>query len=149
MATLKKAVSAQYPLRANFEFNIAAGDVMVPVAGGAAVAFTGSAPAFDIVPLPFGAQVIGGELVVKTISNDAGTHTLSVGDSASATRYLGATTIKTAARTALVPTGYVSLGEALRITLAAGSANATAGKVQVMVEFVLADTRANENLKTT
>lgn len=148
MATLKKATGAQYPLHASFEFNVAAGDVMVPVAGGAAVGFNTS-NAFDIVPLPFGAQVIGGDLIVHVASDVVTTHTLSVGDSASATRYLGATNIKAAARTALVPTGYKSLGEAIRITSAAAGGGGTVGRVQVMVEFVMAETRQNENLKTT
>lgn len=150
MALLKKTTGAQYPLRASFEFDIAAGDTMLAT-DGTVKTFKGPTGAFDIVPLPFGAQVIGGELIVKTASNEggAGTHTLSVGDSASATRYLGATSLKAAARTALVPTGYVSLGEALRITIAATVGDATVGKAQVMVEFVVAATRQNENLKTT
>lgn len=148
MALLKKATTAQYPLRASFEFDTATADTMVDT-GGATSNFKTDAKAFDIIPLPFGAQVVGGELIVKTASDVVTTHTVSVGDSASATRYLGVTSIKAAARTALVPTGYVGLGEAIRITIAATGGGGTVGKAQIMVEFVIAPTRANENLKTT
>lgn len=149
MATLKKTPSAQWPLRASFEFDTATAvnDQMVAT-DGILSNFKTDAKAFDIVPLPFGAQVIGGEVVVKVASDVVTTHTVAVGDSALATRYLAATSIKAAARTPLVPTGYVSLGEALRITIAATGGGGTVGKVQLMVEFVLQG-RANENLKTT
>lgn len=151
MATLKKAVGAQYPLRATFEYDVAGSDTMLNINAVSTLfkAITASTPTYDIVPLPFGAQVIGGEVVVKVVSNDGGAATISVGDSASATRYLGATSTKALARTALVPTGYVSLGEAIRITLANANGDATTGKVQVQVEFVIAGSRQNENLKTT
>lgn len=146
MALLKKSTSAQYPLRASFEFLY--NDTMVDIAG-ATSDFNTTGKAFDVIPLPYGAQLHGGELIVKTASNAVTTHTCSVGDSASATRYGATIDLKTAARTALTLTGYVSLGEALRLTIAQTGGAATAGKFQVMIEFSLAGTRANENLKTT
>ena len=146
MATLKKSRAAQYNLTAYFEFNIATADSMLDIAG-VSKAFSVVAPVYDIVPLPYGAVVVGGDMVVKTVSNDTGTATLSVGDSASAARYMAATDIKTAARTAFTITGYSGLGEALRITLANQNANATTGKVRLRVDFMI-DNRQNENLKT-
>jgi hypothetical protein len=147
MATLKKTRSAQYALSATFEFNIATADNMLDIAG-VSKAFSVTAPVYDIIPLPYGSVVTGGDMIVKTISNDTGTATAAIGDSASAARYMAATDIKTAARTAFVPTGYAGLGEALRLTLANQNGNATAGRVKFRVDFYV-DNRQNENLKTT
>ena len=60
-----------------------------------------------------------------------------MGDSGSATRYLGATDRVTAGRTALVPTGYVGAGENIRLTVAPTVAAATAGVVTVRVQYIL------------
>jgi hypothetical protein len=147
MATLLKSPSAQWVLAAQFEFDISTSDAMVNTSS-ASTAFSAAAgTTYDVATLPYGAQVVGGDIVVKTVSNDTGTSTMSVGDSASATRYLGATNLKAAARTALVPTGYKSLGEAIRLTIANQNGNATTGNVKVTVLFTI-DGRANENLKT-
>lgn len=146
MALLKKTPAAQWPLVAQFDFSIT--DTMARVADGVAQAFSGASAAYDVIPLPYGAQVIGGDVVVLTVSDDTGTATMSVGDSASATRYLGATSIKAAARTALVPTGYQGLGESIRLTVANQNANATTGRVRTTVLFTV-EGRASENLKTT
>ncbi len=141
MALLKKNRGAQWPLYQDFTFTVA--DTMVDTAGATnSMAVVGS-KTYDVCGLPVGAVVIGGELVVNTVSNDATTATVSVGDSVSATRYLGATTYKTAARTALVPTGYNGLGEDLRITVANGTGGATTGSVTVRVGYVVGG-RTNE-----
>lgn len=134
MALLKHTRSAAKVKMASFEFTIT--DTMLAVAG-AVAAFNTAAPAYDVIPLPVGARVVAGELLVKVISDDSSTATLSVGDSASAARYLAATSIKTVARVALVPTTFVSGGEPIRITLANAGANATVGKVRVNVQYVV------------
>lgn len=144
MAALKETRSAQFVMNAAFTYDISTADTLANTAGVVtAIGFVVGAQAFDVIKLPLGARVIGGSLIVTTVSNDAGTTTLSVGDSGSATRYLGATTVKSAARTALVPTGYLGTGEDIRITLANGSGGATTGKITVEVNFVI-DGRANE-----
>ena len=143
MATLIKNRCLQYPLVAVFEFDIASGDVMVNTSG-VSQTFKATTGTFDVIALPVNSQVIGGDLVVETASNDSSTATLSVGDSGSATRYLGATSIKSAARTALVPTGFMnSSGLDIRITLANASGDATAGKVRLHVTYVVKN-RQNE-----
>jgi hypothetical protein len=121
-------------LSAEFIFNLT--DTMDTTAG-VNQAFSTAAGVYDVIRLPAMAYVVGGEIVVETASNDSSTATLAVGDSASAARYLAATSIKTAARTALVPTGFVTTGNDLRITLANAGGDATAGKVRVRVEFVI------------
>jgi hypothetical protein len=64
-----------------------------------------AAGAYSAIDLPVGSQVVGGDMVVDTVFNST-TNTISVGDASSAARYLAATDTKTAARTALVPTGF-------------------------------------------
>ena len=48
-----------------------------------------------------------------------------------------------AGRTALVPTGYVGLGEQIRLTVTPTVGAATAGKVTVRVEYIVRN-RVNE-----
>lgn len=145
MTTLKQTRAAQYPLAAVFQFNIT--DDMVNTSGVDTAFKAASGTVYDVIPVPAGWRVSGGALVVDTVSNDSSTATLAVGDSGSANRYLTATSIKSAARTALVPTGFISVGNPIRITLANAGGDATAGKVTLYVELV-SDTRANEAINT-
>lgn len=140
MPLLKASRGAQYPLLASFTFNIA--DTMATTAG-VTQAFSTAAGIYDVINLPDNALILDGDVVVETASNDTGTATIAVGDSASAARYLAATSIKTAGRTALGITGYRGLGEQIRITLANANGNATAGKVTVRVLYTLPN-RINE-----
>lgn len=150
MATLTKTPAAQYALHATFLYDVAQSDQMANINAVQTQfkAITASTPTYDIVPLPYGAQVTGGDVTVLVVSNDTGAATVAVGDSASASRYLGATSTKALARTALVPTGYQGQGESLRITLVNTNGDATTGKVKLQLSFVI-DNRQNENLKTT
>jgi hypothetical protein len=143
MSALKSTRGAQYPLNAEFVFDLAGGDTLLNINGvvTAIGAITGTT--FDVIGLPPGAVITSGEIVVEVASNDSSTATMAVGDSASATRYLAATSIKTAARTALVPTGYLGVGENIRITLANAGGNATAGKVSVRAQYIVRG-RTNE-----
>lgn len=142
MAKLRKNRTLQYPLVAEFTFKVT--DTMVATDGvERVIGAAGAAQIFDVVGLPPLANVIGGEVVVETVSNDSSTATVKVGDSASDARYLGATNIKSAARTALVPTGYRGNGEDIRITLANADGDATAGTVTVRVLYTIQN-RSNE-----
>lgn len=136
MTTLLKNRGRQYALHAEFQFTMA--DAMVNTSG-ALTNFNavGAGPVYDVIPLPPNAVVVGGDVGVEVASNDATTATIAVGDSASAARYLAATSIKAAARTPLVPTGYRGVGEDIRITLANGTGGATAGTVSVRVQYVI------------
>lgn len=143
MAKLIAARSAQYPLVAEFTFNF--DDTMVPVSGGTAIANTTevdfgktniAATVFKVIPLPIGATVIGGSVVTHT-AFDTAAYAVTVGDSGSATRYLGSTDKKGTGVTALVPTGYVGEGEDLRIGVT-NTDVCTAGKMTVRVEYTIA-----------
>ena len=138
MTKLNAARGAQYPLMAEFTFNfndtIKATDGVVKALNAALVA--------DMIELPMGAVVVGGEVVVETADATSTTYTLSLGDAASATRYANAVSLKSAARTALTLTGFRAT-EPIRATVAVTGSAPTAGKVTVRVLFTIAG-RINE-----
>lgn len=141
MALVKPTRSAQWPLTAYFDINVGT-DSIVDV-NGVTKNFKDTAPVFEPINLPQGAVVVGGQMIVTTVSDDTGTATIAVGDSASANRYLAATTIKSLGATALTVTGYEPAGLNIRVTLANANGNATAGKVRLVVQFIITG-RANE-----
>jgi hypothetical protein len=126
--------AVQYVLAQEFTFDIT--DTMVAT-NGVEQSFKAAAGIFDVIKMPQNAVLVGGDLTVETVSDDTGTATLKVGDADSDARYLAATNLKAAARTALVPTGYRGTGKDLRITLANQNGNATAGKVTVRAEYLI------------
>ena len=140
MAKLNAARGAQYPLTATF--TLAAGDTVTNVSG--ATVRGDANGSYDAILLPAGAVVQSGELVVETAFNDTTTLTAAIGDSASGNRYLAATSLKAAARTALVPTGYTSLGDNIRVTIATATGDSVAGKVTLRVTYVI-NGRQNES----
>lgn len=141
MAKLIASRGAQYPLVAEFTFNF--DDTVVDTSGVLKDFKTVGSTVVDAINLPVGAIVIGGEVVTETAVGGSTAYNISVGDSGSATRYLGATDRVAAGRTALVPTGYVGAGNPLRITVAPTVAAATAGKVTVRVHYIVR-ARVNE-----
>lgn len=142
MANKTATRGAQYPLMAEFTFTI--GDTMTNTSGAADGFATVASHVFDIIKLPVNAVVVGGDVVTETAFSGSTAYNVSVGDSGSATRYLGATDKTTAARTALTLTGYVGTGEDIRLTVAPTVAPATAGKLTVRVLYVIRD-RQNES----
>lgn len=146
MALLKATRTAQYPLVAEFVFNY--NDTMADV-NGVTKSFGSTytdAGTFEVIPLPLGAVITGGEVIVETAGVGPTAYTVSVGNSSSATAYLTATTLLSAARTALTGLGLGSNdGKNVRITIASTVANATAGKVRVRVEYTI-DGRAQETV---
>ena len=146
-ATLKFSTGAQYVQSAEFTWDNSVPDSMVDTSGNV-TQFNATTGVFDAIPLPYGAEVTGGWVETQVVSNDAGTATVSVGDSALATRYITTTDVKSAVACAtLVPTGRVGLGEAIRITVANNTGGATTGKIKVKVFFTV-NGRQTENLKT-
>jgi hypothetical protein len=92
---------------------------------------------FDVIGLPVGSIVLEGDVTVETAVVGPTASTVSVGDLTNATRYLGATSLLAAGKTALVPTGYRGQGENIRITLSNTVAAATAGLVRLRVAFAI------------
>lgn len=146
MALLKATRSAQWPLVAEFVCNY--GDTMVDV-NGVTKSFGSTytdAGTFEVIPMPIGAVITGGELIVETQGVGPTVYTMSIGNSSSATAYLAATTLLSSAgtRTAITGLGLGSNdGKNIRITIASTVANATAGKFRVRVMYTI-DGKANE-----
>lgn len=155
MALLKATRSAQYPLCAEFVANF--GDTMVDTAG--ATKTFGSvytdAGTFEVIPLPPGAVIVGGEVIVETQGVGPTAYTVAVGNSSTGNLYLAASSLLAAAQTkypftmvtASGTTSATALGAAdgknVRITIASTVANATAGKFRVRVMYTI-DGRSNE-----
>lgn len=142
MANLTATRGAQEVLNASFVFNF--DDQMVPASGGTAISGTTrvdfgktniAATVFNIINLPLDAVVVGGQLVVET-AFDTASYAVTIGDTTSTNRYLSTADRKAAALTALVPTGYRTIGEPIVI----GITNAdvcTTGKATVRLQYVI------------
>lgn len=90
------------------------------------------------IDIPQGAIVTSGAIVKRIVFNSATSDTLSVGDSGSATRYLGATDVKTATGiVALVPTGYIHDKTAITVRWTGTGAVPTTGQVQLRVDYIV------------
>lgn len=142
MAKLNATRGGQYPITAEFTFDVA-NDTMKNVSGVDDNFKVVGSHVFDALLLPQGAILTGGEVVTETAVSGSTAYNVTVGDATSANRYLAATDRVAAGRTALVPTGYVSNGEQVRVTVAPTVADATAGKVTVRITYVIRN-RVNE-----
>jgi hypothetical protein len=120
-----KNAGRQSPVEAWVEFNFAD----IPT----------TATVYDLVDLPPGAIVVGGDFVVTTAWNTATTATLSLGDATTATRYGSTVDLKTAARTALTLTGFAHTAteKAVRGTTAFSGTAATAGAARLRVAYIV------------
>ena len=101
---------------------------------------------FDCIPLPVGAVLVGGELIVDTAYAGSTAATITLGIAGALTTVLGSTSIMSAARTALLLTSSLqsaAAGANIRATIAYTVANATAGKVRVRLMYTI-DGRAAE-----
>lgn len=104
---------------------------------------------FDCLPMPVGAVIVGGELIIETAYAGSTAATITLGIAGTLTNILGSTSLMAAAntRTALLLTAALTsnAGTNVRATIAYTVANATAGKVRVRLEYVI-DGRAVENV---
>ena len=142
MAKLNATRGGQYPITSEFTFDVA-NDTMKNASGADDNFKVVGSHVFDALLLPQGAILTGGEVVTETAVSGATAYTVTVGDATTANRYLAATDKVAAGRTALVPTGFVSTGEQVRVTVAPTVADATAGKVTVRITYVIRN-RVNE-----
>lgn len=120
------------------DFVINFDDTMANTAGVTESFAAVAAHAFDVIGLPPGSIVVGGELVTDTGATGSTALNVIVGDSLSTNRYLGTTDKTAAARTALVPTGYRTVGSSgtIRVTITPTLAAVTAGKLTLRVNYV-------------
>ena len=136
MSLLIPTRTFQDVMHAEFSWNW--DDTMINASGASTDFKTAAAHVVDCIPLPAGAVVLGGGLEVLTTFATVTTYAVIVGDSATTDRYLSTADRKAAASTvALVPTGYVSLGENIRLTITPTGTDASAGKATLRVSYVV------------
>jgi hypothetical protein len=153
--------TAQYPLHANFTFNwnnwvTDSVDLTAKTLGSTVALATDPAQAgltgpvantivFDAIPLPVGAVITGGSVIVETAYAGSTAATLSLGIAGTTTALASAVDLKTVARTALLLTTplVANAGQNVRATIAYTVANATAGKVRVDLVYIV-DGRSQE-----
>lgn len=153
--------SAQYPLVAQFLFNFNnwvndSVDLAAKTLGSTVALSTDPTQAglagpvantvvFDCIPMPVGAVITGGEIIVEAAYAGPTAATLSLGTAAATTSLANAVDLKTVGRTALTLTTPLSVGDGsnLRMTFNYTVANATAGRVRVRVMYTI-DGRAGE-----
>lgn len=154
--------TAQYPLYAEFavnfnEFVIDSVDGAKKTLGSTVAASTdplepalngpvANTITFDVIPLPVGAVVTGGELLVETAGVGPTAYTVQLGVAGNLAAYLAATSLLATGRTALLlTTPLVSdlAGNNLRATFVYTVANATAGRFRLRVQYTI-DGRSQE-----
>ena len=143
MALKKATRTAQTVLAAEFKWTYA--DTMLNVAGvekdfgKTTVADTN---AFDVIQLPPGAIVVGGEVTRDTAFDTAG-YDIKVGDATDDDRYLTEADLKAKGTTPLVPAAFVnSDGSPIRLTIQCDD-ECTAGSATLRVLYVI-DGRVSE-----
>jgi hypothetical protein len=94
-----------------------------------------SGVAAEAIDIPANAVIVSGELYTTTAWNSATSDVLDVGDATMANRYLNDGNIHAIARVALVPTGYTTNGDPLKVTWVGVGAAPTAGVVRLMVAY--------------
>lgn len=155
--------SAQWPLFAEFTFSfnewvVDSVDTVKKTFGSTVVSSTdpleagltaGTAVTFDAIPLPVGAVVVGGEVIVEQAFVGIGLGAaLNVGINGNPAAYVSALDLDAAAagsRTPFLLTAPLTsnAGQNVRITTAGVTATATAGKVRVRVMYTI-DGRTSE-----
>ena len=101
-----------------------------------------TARAFDVIELPPGAQVIGGQLAVTEAFDTAG-YDVFVGDSGDTDRYMATADVKAVGVTALLAPGFTNpSGLPVRVTVATDDV-CTTGAAILTVMYVISG-RANE-----
>jgi hypothetical protein len=155
--------SVQYPAYAEFVWNF--NDWVVDSATGAKVTLGSTQAAsvdpqdttitgavantitFDAIPMPIGAVITGGEMIVETAVTGSTAYTVSLGIAGTLTALLNAQSALSTGRTALTITAPLTsnAGQNLRATIAYTVANATAGRIRLRVQYTV-DSKANEVL---
>lgn len=138
---LKQATRGAQPVM-SAEFDFSFNDTMKDVNG--VTKTFGSvytdAGVFEVINLPLGAVVIGGDLIVEEQGVGPTAYTAAVGTSGSASAFLAATTLLSTAGTRVALTGLglaATDGKNVRVTIASTVANATAGKFRLRLEYVI------------
>lgn len=138
MSVLIASRGAQWLKTAEFTFNF--NDTMLDV-NGVSKDFgltNTSATTWEIIKLPPGSTVQGGEIVTET-AFDTASYAVVLGDSTTADRYHASADLKGAARVAVLTPGFRNTA-GLNVRIGITNADAcTAGKMTVRVNYTVAD----------
>ena len=157
--------TVQYPMTAEFVFNhnewvVDSVDGVKRTFGSTVAASTdpsesglnaGAGVVFDCIPMPIGAVITGGEVIVERAYVGAGTAaTLSLGIAGNTAALVSAMDLDaatTGSRTAIALTAPLlsNDGQNLRLTTAGLTPAATAGRVRIRVNYTI-DGRVSENV---
>lgn len=89
-----------------------------------------------LIDMPPNSVILSGQLITTEAWNSTTTDVVDVGDATSATRYLTDGNIRAlGARVPLVPTGFISTGEGLKLTWTSGGGSPTTGKCRLEVLY--------------
>lgn len=103
---------------------------------------------FDAIPMPVGAVIVSGEVLVETAFAGP-TATVSVGIAGATTAFVTTADMAATTRVAFTVTTNVELtcnnGQNIRLTVALGNTDATAGKVRIRVLYTI-DGKADVNI---
>lgn len=155
--------SAQYPLFAEFVLGynewVQDAVTLVKTTFGSSVAnstdpteaglVAGTGVVFDAIPLPVGAVIVGGEVIVEQAFVGIGAAaTLILGVEGDTTAYLASTDLDAAVVNTRIPLLLTKAlasngGKNLRLTTAGLTATATAGKLRIRVQYTI-DGRTSE-----
>lgn len=126
-----KSADRQYPISA---------ERTITFADGLAIAGTDDAVQ-DLLDIPTGARVVGGEIVVETVWDSGTSATLDIGDGDDPDRYTASPVdLTTLGRTALVLTGHKYTGEdTIDIDPTLLGTTATTGQAYIRVQYVIED----------
>jgi hypothetical protein len=90
--------------------------------------------AYAAIQVPEGAIILGGHLYCDDATSTS--VTVAIGDSGSATRYLGATSVAATGYTALVPTGYKYTAQSNILVTVAGADPSDAGSAELIIRYL-------------
>ena len=96
--------------------------------------FVAASNVIDIA-MPVNAVVTSGLITITTAFDSGTTDVIVIGDSATANRYKTSLDLKTAAATAIVPTGYISTAAVNTVRLTRTPVGTAAAAGEVMVNF--------------
>lgn len=94
---------------------------------------------FDCIPMPMGAVIWGGALIVETAAAGSTAYTVSAGIAGNTTALLNAQSALSAGRTALTLTSPLlcNNGQNIRMTVAYTVANATAARIRLRLDYTI------------
>jgi len=119
-------------------------EVTITFADGLAIAGTDDVVQ-DLLKLPTGARVVGGEIVVETVWDTGTSAVCDIGDVTDPNRYAAAVDLKAAGRTALLLTGFKTTETEKKVDIDPTfvGTTSTQGQAYIRVEYVIED-RAHE-----